>query len=459
LADIRQAIGENVLVEYVDFARSYRDPRALGGLFQENRVAAFVVAPEGDIQFIDLESSPVIAQKTDAWRAGFGNSTESREAGQFLRSAIWDKVAPHLGASGQVLIAPDGALCRLPLAALPGKTPGNYLLEERALALIPTPRIVVEAAQRGALPIKSNSPAGPPTVENLLVLGSVDYDANLAAAAQASDPPPARVFGLAPVDRGKEAGRFQFLPGSRGELATIRLLYEQHFGTGGLKVLEGAGATESAFRMEAPRHRYLHISTHGFFAPENIQSALSRHARDTSRFAEAFATRQSLAEYHPNLLSGLAVAGANKPLPTGDDGILTAEEIQALDLRRVELVVLSACETGLGERAGGEGLLGLQRSFHVAGAQTVIASLWKVDDVATRDLMERFYENLWSKTKEDGKTPLYTKLEALREAQLWMLKERGPRGATPVEADLKTAGERRLPPYYWAAFVLSGDWR
>jgi CHAT domain-containing protein len=87
----------------------------------------------------------------------------------------------------------------------------------------------------------------------------------------------------------------------------------------------------------------------------------------------------------------------------------------------------------------------------------VIASLWKVDDTATRDLMERFYENLWSKTKPDGKP--YTKLEALREAQLWMLKERGPRGATPVEADLATAGEKRLPPYYWAAFVLSGDWR
>jgi CHAT domain-containing protein len=72
--------------------------------------------------------------------------------------------------------------------------------------------------------------------------------------------------------------------------------------------------------------------------------------------------------------------------------------------------------------------------------------------------MERFYENLWSKTKPDG-TPLYTKLEALREAQLWMLKQRGPRGATPVEADLAKTGDQRLPPYYWAAFVLSGDWR
>jgi CHAT domain-containing protein len=125
--------------------------------------------------------------------------------------------------------------------------------------------------------------------------------------------------------------------------------------------------------------------------------------------------------------------------------------VQTLDLRGTELVVLSACETGLGKTAGGEGLLGLQRAFQVAGARTVIASLWKVDDIATRDLMERFYDNLWNKNMG--------KLEALRDAQLWMLRERGPRGATPDESDLAKSGENRLPPYYWAAFVLSGDWR
>jgi CHAT domain-containing protein len=109
---------------------------------------------------------------------------------------------------------------------------------------------------------------------------------------------------------------------------------------------------------------------------------------------------------------------------------------------------LSACETGLGQTAGGEGLLGLQRAFQVAGARTVVASLWKVDDRATRDLMERFYDNLWD--REMGK------LAALREAQLWMLNERGRRGL-----DLPDDGTapQRLPPFYWAAFVLSGDWR
>ena len=119
-----------------------------------------------------------------------------------------------------------------------------------------------------------------------------------------------------------------------------------------------------------------------------------------------------------------------------------------LDLSKVDTVVLSACETGLGEVAGGEGMLGLQRAFQVAGAKTCVASLWKVPDRATASLMQRFYENLW--VKKMGK------LEALREAQIWMLRDNGNRGlAIP---DQPTDGVS-LPPYYWAAFVLSGDWR
>ena len=133
-----------------------------------------------------------------------------------------------------------------------------------------------------------------------------------------------------------------------------------------------------------------------------------------------------------------------------EDGILTALEVSEMELPKLELVVLSACETGLGKGAGGEGLLGLQRAFQVAGARSVVASLWQVPDEATRMLMVRFYENLW-----DRKLP---KLEALRQAQLWMLKEGGKRGLQrePPEGQ---APAGRLPPYYWAGFVLSGDWR
>jgi CHAT domain-containing protein len=241
---------------------------------------------------------------------------------------------------------------------------------------------------------------------------------------------------------------FDSLPGSEGELLKIKDTYQKNFGSAGLTVLEGTAASEESLRREAPRHLYLHLATHGFFAPAEVRSALDAPVNPGERPGWELSREQRVTGYHPDLLSGIALAGANNPVAEGDDGILTASEVAALDLSAVQVCVLSACETGLGQTAGGEGLLGLQRAFQVAGARTVVASLWKVDDRATRDLMERFYENLWD--REMGK------LAALREAQLWMLNERGRRGL-----DLPDDGTapQRLPPFYWAAFVLSGDWR
>src|SRR5262249_23974267 len=132
---------------------------------------------------------------------------------------------------------------------------------------------------------------------------------------------------------------------------------------------------------------------------------------------------------NPLVLSGLVLAGASRPSPkidetTHDDlGILTAEAIAGLSLQDLELVVLSACETGLGTVAGGEGVFGLQRAFHLAGAHTVVASLWKVDDAATRKLMSLFYSNLW----EQGMPAA----EALRQAQLTVLNEAVGTGDRP----------------------------
>jgi CHAT domain-containing protein len=172
------------------------------------------------------------------------------------------------------------------------------------------------------------------------------------------------------------------------------------------------------------------------------------------------------------LLSGLVLAGANR-----DPGkaVLTAEEVSGLDLRGTELVVLSACDTGLGKVATGEGVLGLQRGFHEAGARTLAVSLWSISDAATSVLMEEFYQNLWEKR--------LTRLEALRQAQLTVLRDPGLvearaeqlrrelakrdpvaalRGGSKQPIALPEGGriDERAPrshPAYWAAFVLSGD--
>src|SRR5262249_39219057 len=110
------------------------------------------------------------------------------------------------------------------------------------------------------------------------------------------------------------------------------------------------------------------------------------------------------------------------------------------------------CETGLGKSAGGEGLLGLQRAFAVAGARTVVASLWEVNDRATQALMSEFYRVAWDPDS------IVSRAEALRRAQLSLLRA-GKRRGLAKKAEKLPKGETRLPPLYWAAFVLSGDWR
>jgi CHAT domain-containing protein len=144
---------------------------------------------------------------------------------------------------------------------------------------------------------------------------------------------------------------------------------------------------------------------------------------------------------NPLLRSGLALAGANHRAVAGpdeEDGILTAEEIAALDLRGVEWAVLSACDTGLGEIRSGEGVFGLQRAFRVAGARTVIMSLWPVGDEPTRRFMRELYT--------DRFTRRLSTIEAVNRTYRTLLSERRARGQS-------------THPFFWAGFVAAGDWR
>ena len=172
----------------------------------------------------------------------------------------------------------------------------------------------------------------------------------------------------------------------------------------------------------------LHIATHGFFLKDREMPIA---APGTMGF---FGEQRPLPLGEDLLVrSGLALAGANtRRSGENDDGILTAAEVAQMDLRGTQLVVLSACETGLGDVLNGEGVYGLRRALVLAGAETQVASLWKVADEATKDLMVDYYQRLLN---GEGRSA------ALREAQRAMI-----------------SSTARSHPYYWAAFVPIGNW-
>jgi CHAT domain-containing protein len=240
--------------------------------------------------------------------------------------------------------------------------------------------------------------------------------------------------------------RFKPLPASAGELDEVVALWNA--GDGGsvrasrlrgasaprndVVRLEGAAAGEAAFKAAAPGRRGLHLATHGFFLGGSCASALDPGVAEAVVYED-----RNLAE-NPLLLSGFALAGANLREEAGEgeeDGILTAEEIASIDLSGVEWAVLSACNTGVGEIRAGEGVFGLRRAFRVAGVETLIMSLWPVEDEASRDWMTTFYG-------------------------LRFEKGLGIAGAVHT-ASFETLNARRAEgqsthPFFWAAFVAAG---
>ena len=305
------------------------------------------------------------------------------------------------------------------------------MIEDHALCVVPVPQLLPEILRTGQghfIPSQHRD-------DSLLLVGGVDYD---------SSPVSAKALTVSAPSRGGNLG-FTPLPGTVVETAAIREQFQSRFPQGRATLLDQATATEAAFRRDAPRHRWLHVATHGFFAPAGITSAIAAQKQADPSGRERASKQVSM--FHVGFLNGLALTGANIGASgEGDDGILTAAELATLDLRGVDVVVLSGCETGLGERQNGEGSFGLQRALQVAGARTTLGSLWTVSDEKTNLLMQRFYANLWDKQ--------LSRLEALREAQLWMLKTSG-KAVDPQQS----APAKRCSPHYWAAFTLSGDWR
>jgi CHAT domain-containing protein len=451
------------LIDYFEYCSSHASlsSNSVTGVPNYLRsLLAFVVRPGQDIAMLDLGAVEPIHEAIHIWREGnFGAAGAARDAAERLRRLLWEPLLPALGDATTILISTDGLLGKLPFAAIPGKSPGTYLLEDHRLVLAPVPSLLPAMFQSG--------PSQKLEVHQVLLVGDVDYD-------KREEPRhPMRVAsGSRRVSRqidARDHRRYESRHGTAKEVDFISNQYKELYPATKIAYLRGAQATEEAFRGFAPHCELLHVATHGFSDKTSV--VLNREAEGLSELDSL----ERDCGHHAGLFSGLVFAGANHPpvIPDdpsewdeiGDDGILTADEIAFLRLEGVRLAVLSACETGLGEVAGGEGLLGLQRAFQVSGTRSTIATLWNVEDGVTQLLMKRFYSNFLEKKMST--------CDALREAQLWALDnpdqilprrpnialrgEVSPLRNLPVESS--TVNKRRLPPEYWAAFVFSGDWR
>jgi CHAT domain-containing protein/Tfp pilus assembly protein PilF len=442
---------------FCDLAR-YRqmdyDPQVPGPKGERGgfRYVAFVMAKGQPLRRVELGAAEPIDKALADWRRSLQAGKVGSPAALTLRRLLWQPLEHVFPArTHTVLLAPDAALTGLPWAALPGDRPDSVLLEEYALATMPNGQLLLDLLR---VPARGKGEAG-----LLLAAGGIDYDGVVERQRLAAAQGLARA-----AANGKGQALWAALPGTRQELKEVRRL------AGKRPVVQLQGVTAGTGRLLAdlPQARWAHLATHGFFADPSVPSILHLTPQDYERGQHG--ERVGLGARSPLVLSGLVCAGANRPVKDGeteDGGILTAEAIAGLNLDGLELAVLSACDTGLGESGGGEGVFGLQRAFHVAGARSVVASLWKIDDDATQALMAEFYRNLWER-----KLP---KLEALRRAQLAMLlhydakagRLRAPGAPVPVDTTelaaarekLRTAGRPPLPPLYWAGFVLSGDWR
>jgi hypothetical protein len=367
-----------------------------------------------------------------------GVEAESVSSGRELRRLVFDPLLPALGDAQHVIVALDDVLNLIPLDVLPleGESHRGDLVGDRW-------RLETRSTLSEIL-----APPEKPSGENLLVaFGGAAYDSE-PIPLSAEDHAPIAVAGGAQIGskllRGGTWDRgFELLPSTSLEARGIASQFQSMLPEKGRAIeLENQRASRDALGELAPRARWLHVATHGWFAPESIRSWTDPVLADAeSRTLIPMTNASGLVRgMSPMSLCGLALAGANLPEDAVGiaPGLITAEQISVLDLSNCELAVLSACETGLGDmRRAGQGLASLQRALQMAGARSVITSLWKVPDEATKELMLDFYRRIWVEKKP--------KCQALWEAKMKL-------------RDAKDeSGGARYMPRDWAAWVLTGE--
>jgi CHAT domain-containing protein len=390
-----------VLLDYLRYDRyTPADAKTGAGEVIEPSYLAFVLRGGADCgrpERVEIGPSGIVDRAVGKYRGLVKDrkSTKSVDsAAAEVRRLIWDPLAARVGAREWVWIVPDGTLSGVPFGALPRGQ--EYLAEKHVLSYLGSAADLTRLQPTAY----SLQPVG------ALLVGGMDYDAV---------PPGAPA---AAAGRGDSCGlleSFKKLQGAEQEVRDIAAILSTSMDPALVKTVTGAAATEAEIKRHLSGRKVVHLATHGFFS--EIQCGP--------------------ASLNPMIRSGVVFSGANARRGGGEyDGVLSAEEVVGLELHGTELVVLSACETGLGEVIAGEGVMGLRRAFALAGARSLVMSLWKVPDESTRRLMREFYLRIAAKPE----TP---KPAALRDAQLVLLRDNRERLLDPE-------------PHTWAGFIISG---
>ncbi len=431
--EVRSALPDgSVLLEYRKYDYVCLEPDSV-----ISRYLVVVVSGDGVLAIHDLGEAEIIDGTITEYRRHMldlsvkthmplmADKNDYESIARKLFKAVLQPVERHLSGKNLVLISPDGGLNLISFSGLIDGD-GRYLIERCSVHYLLSARELIRLKERRG------------SAQGLLAMGDPDYDASAAARMgqletgrlASSDELGAAVHGSRPGWHYFEGHDLSFLPGTRAEVRSIVDRWRQS-SSEPFVTFFGVQASEDVFKAEAPGKRIIHLATHGYCISglSDEPNRISANGGSDIRFKE-----------NPLLRSGVFFAGANLHGKDADslgidDGVLTAYEVSAMDLHGTDMVVLSACETGLGEVQQGEGVYGLRRAFQVAGARTVISALWPIPDRETTSIMG----DLYIATGE-------TIPKKLRRVQLDLI------------ARLR-ANHLADHPYSWAAFIALGDWR
>lgn len=367
-------------VQFNSFA--YRNPKAWT---DSVLYVAYIITPGGGLQYLPLFEDRQLLPLVKSLADSSGKPIVGRQTLEQLHDLVWRPLLPYLQEVSTVYYAPSGLLNKVPFAAVSSagkETPGNA----------PELRCMFSVRDLPALKEKET----PVAAGGLLALfGGANFDYPEKPANEQNFMYAPLVFGIADSLRGSSWG---YLKGSLEEVKQINAIAVRS----GLKTVLYTGTEASEAHLvsvtKEKKPAILHIATHGYY----VQPPKRKPQADLA-FAMIGDAQPIRSAENPLLRSGLLLAGANqkwqynKNTDADNDGILTAQEISRMDLSNTQLVVLSACETGLGDIRHSEGVYGMQRAFRMAGAKKMIVSLWQVSDQAAAEMMELFYTALLQK--------------------------------------------------------------